>query len=246
MRIDPVTFQVDMTSNTHPVYVWEAPVRVWHWAMAVCMFVMIATGFIIGNPLNTNVGDTWSTYSFAYVRFLHFAAGFIYAGLFVYRVWWMIPGNRYSRMIFFPPFLSLKWWIGIVRQALYYLFVFKTSDEYVGHNPLAQIAMFFFFVIGSIVIMITGFALYAQAYGDGTPWMVAFGWVFNLCGDAQFVRTLHHVTMYYLIIFTMAHLYMSFREDVMGGCTTISSMTTGLRMFKRDRTDFSEIAAHAE
>ena len=38
--------------------------------------------------------------------------------------------------------------------------------------------------------------------------------------------------MYFFIIFTFAHLYMSFREDVMGGATTISSMTTGLRMFK--------------
>ena len=46
------------------------------------------------------------------------------------------------------------------------------------------------------------------------------------------MRTTHHVTMYFFIIFTFAHLYMSFREDVMGGATTISSMTTGLRMFK--------------
>ena len=56
--------------------------------------------------------------------------------------------------------------------------------------------------------------------------------VFTLFGDAQAVRTTHHVTMYFFIIFTFAHLYMSFREDVMGGATTISSMTTGLRMFK--------------
>ena len=38
--------------------------------------------------------------------------------------------------------------------------------------------------------------------------------------------------MYVFIIFSMAHIYMSFREDIMGGATTISSMTTGLRMFK--------------
>ena len=35
MRIDPVTFEVDPTGGTHPIYVWEAPVRIWHWAMAV-------------------------------------------------------------------------------------------------------------------------------------------------------------------------------------------------------------------
>jgi Ni/Fe-hydrogenase 1 B-type cytochrome subunit len=38
--------------------------------------------------------------------------------------------------------------------------------------------------------------------------------------------------LYVFVLFTIAHVYMSFREDVMGGATTISSMTTGLRMFK--------------
>ena len=33
MKIDPVTYEVDMSAGTHPLYVWEAPVRVWHWAM---------------------------------------------------------------------------------------------------------------------------------------------------------------------------------------------------------------------
>lgn len=92
--------------------------------------------------------------------------------------------------------------------------------------------MFFMFTLGSIGIIITGFALYAQAWGWDTHWMVLFGWVFDVFGDAQAVRTTHHALMYVFIIFSMAHIYMSFREDIMGGATTISSMTTGLRMFK--------------
>ena len=108
----------------------------------------------------------------------------------------------------------------------------KTSPEYAGHNPLAQLAMFGFYVLGSIGIIITGLALYAQAWGWGESWMAWFGWVFPLFGDVQAVRTIHHALMYVLIIFTIAHMYMSFREDIMGGATTLSSMTTGLRMFK--------------
>ena len=64
MKIDPVTFEVDTSGGTHPIYVWEAPVRIWHWAMAVCMAVMIVTGFLIGTPLVANAGDTWVTYDF--------------------------------------------------------------------------------------------------------------------------------------------------------------------------------------
>lgn len=232
MKIDPVTYEVDMSAGTHPLYVWEAPVRMWHWAMMVCMFVMIVTGFLIGAPLVSNLGDTWATYDFAYIRFAHFAAGIIYTVLFIYRLYWAVVGNKYSRQIFIPPLWSWKWWKGVFGQVAYYLFMKKTSAEYAGHNPLAQLAMFGFFVLGSILLIITGLALYAQAWGADTSWMAWFGWVFTLFGDAQAVRTVHHALMYVLIIFTIAHMYMSFREDIMGGCTTLSSMTTGLRMFK--------------
>ena len=34
MKIDPVTYEVDVAAGTQPLYVWEAPVRIWHWIMA--------------------------------------------------------------------------------------------------------------------------------------------------------------------------------------------------------------------
>ena len=232
MKIDPVTFEVDTTGGTHPIYVWEAPVRIWHWVMAVCMAVMIVTGYLIGAPLVANLGDTWMTYDLGYIRLAHFVAGMIFAVLFLYRIFWAIVGNRYARMIFIPPLWSMKWWKGVFAQVLYYLFLRKTAPEYAGHNPLAQLAMFAMFVLGSIVVILTGFALYAQAWGCDTgskPWL---GWLITHFGDAQAVRTVHHLCMYVFILFSIAHIYMSFREDVMGGATTLSSMSTGLRMFK--------------
>ncbi len=33
-----------------PVYVWEVPVRIWHWVMAGCMVVLAITGYLIGTP----------------------------------------------------------------------------------------------------------------------------------------------------------------------------------------------------
>ena len=201
--------------------------------MAVAMFAMIITGYLIGRPLVSNLGDTWITYDFGYVRMVHFAAGLFFTALFIYRLFWVAVGNRYARMIF-PPLLSMKWWKGVFAQVAYYLFMRKSAPEYAGHNPLAQLAMFAMFVLGSFVIIITGLALYAQSWGWYTSWMAWFGWVFPLFGDVQAVRTVHHVMMYVFILFSIAHIYMSFREDVMGGATTLSSMSTGLRMFKED------------
>lgn len=123
MRIDPVTFEVDTSGGTHPIYVWEAPVRIWHWLMALCMAVMIVTGFLIGAPLVANLGDTWVTYDFGYIRLAHFIAGMIFTVLFIYRIFWAVVGNRYARMIFIPPLWSLKWWKGVLAQVLYYLFL---------------------------------------------------------------------------------------------------------------------------
>lgn len=93
MKIDPVTYEVDVSAGTHPLYVWEAPVRIWHWAMAVCMAVMIITGFLIGAPLVANLGDTWATYDFAYIRLAHFAAGMIFTVIFIWRLYWGIVGK---------------------------------------------------------------------------------------------------------------------------------------------------------
>ena len=233
MSIDPITFEI--RSDGRPpksIYVWDVPVRIWHWLMAICMVILIASGLLIGDPITFGSPETWTVYGFGYVRLVHYIAAMIFTALFIGRVYWLIPGNRYARMIFFPPLWSLKWWKGVITQAGYYLFLVKNPPEYAGHNPLAQLAMFAMFVLGSIGVIITGFALYAQAWGWDTGWMWFFGWVFDVLGDSQCVRTVHHVLTYVFLLFCVAHCYMAIREDVMGGVTTLSSMGCGLRMFK--------------
>lgn len=233
MRIDPVTFEVTAEGGPlKPVYVWEVPVRIWHWAMAICMVILFITGYIIGDPFSFGFNYDKDYFGFGYVRLVHYVSGMLFAAFFIGRVYWCIPGNRYARMIFIPPLWSWKWWKGVFNQIAYYLFLKPTAPEYAGHNPLAQLAMFGTYVLGSIVVIITGMALYAQSWGWDTYWMIAFGWVFSLCGDAQCVRTIHHVCTYVFLFFCVAHCYMAIREDVMGGATTLSSMGSGLRMFK--------------
>ncbi len=64
--------------------------------------------------------------------------------------------------------------------------------------------------------------------------MNLMGWVFVLFGDPQMVRTLHHLAMWYLVLFAVVHMYMVFREDIMSGESVIGTMTNGIRMFKRE------------
>lgn len=232
MRIDPVTYEVTGATPLRPLYVWEAPVRVWHWATVLCMMALIPTGWLIGAPPPANLADTGTTNVFGNIRGIHFAAGMLFTVLFAARLGWCAAGNRYSRMIFAPPVWSGRWWRGVLEQVRHYLFLRPHAPEYAGHNPLAQLAMFLMFALPGTGIIVTGLALYAQVWGWGTGLMRGFDWVFVLAGGAQSVRTMHHALMYVLVAFTVFHVYMSFREDVMGGATTVSSMTTGLRMFK--------------
>lgn len=218
-----------------PVYVWEAPVRLWHWVMMLAMFVLIGTGFLIGVPPPSVGGEAYNTFWFGYIRFLHFAAGYIFAVFFLLRVYWALVGNRFAREIFVVPLslLSARFWSGLVHQALYYLFVYRESRGYQGHNPLAAAAMFFMYLLGAVWMILSGFALYGEGAGMGS-WQYAYftSWVQPLVGDSQQLHTYHRLGMWYLIIFTIVHIYMVIREDVFSKDTVISTMINGWRVPK--------------
>jgi len=236
MRIERGTGRV-IEGPLESVYVYEAPVRVWHWVMMVCMIALAVTGYLIGSPLPAIGGEAVHSYFFATIRMIHFVAAWLFTVMFAVRVYWAIVGNEHARAIFLPPFFNIAWWRGLFAQMRYYLFMKRESDLWIGHNPLAQAAMFFMYTLGTLFIIVTGFALYSEQWGWGSMPMRLFGWVFVLCGDAQTVRTLHHLAMWYLLLFALIHVYMVMREDIMSGETVVGTMFSGIRMFKRARSE---------
>ena len=219
-----------------PVYVWELPVRIWHWVMAVAMVVLGVTGYLIGAPPPTLAGEAIDHYLFGYIRFAHFAAAYVFAVFFVLRVIWAFVGNKYSRELFVLPVAMLKgeWWRGMFGQLRYYLFLTPESKPWAGHNPLAAAGMFFMYVIGTVFMIVTGFALYGEGLGQESWIFKAFSsWVLPLLGSSQNVHTLHHLGMWYLLCFVLIHLYMVVREDILAGETIVSTMVNGWRIAKR-------------
>jgi Ni/Fe-hydrogenase 1 B-type cytochrome subunit len=219
-----------------PVYVFEAPVRIWHWVMAGCMVVLGVTGYLIGTPLPTTGGEASEHFMFGYIRFAHFAAAYLFAVTFALRVLWVFLGNRFAREIFLMPLklFSADWWRGLIDQTLYYLFLKGEARPWQGHNPLAMAGMFFMYVLGTVFMICTGFALYGEDLGMQSWAFTAFSsWVLPLLGYSQNVHTLHHLGMWYLIMFTFIHLYMVVREDICSGETVISTMVNGWRVAKR-------------
>jgi Ni/Fe-hydrogenase 1 B-type cytochrome subunit len=196
------------------------------------MVVLVATGYLIGSPWSGSTREATYTYFFGNIRMFHFLAAAVFVVTFVIRVYWVFAGNHHARSIFLPPVWSGSWWSGLFKQMGYYLFLRKESPLWTGHNPLAQIAMFAMYVVGTFIIILTGLSLFSEQFGWGSAWMNTFGWVNVLLGGSQNVRLVHHLAMYYLLIFAVIHMYMVIREDIMSGESVVGTMISGVRSFK--------------
>ena len=217
------------------VYVYEAPVRLWHWINALAIIVLIITGWFIGSPPpSMQIAEATHQFVFGYIRFAHFAAGMIMTVGFFGRIYWAFVGNSPSRQMFYIPLHRKSWWTEVWHEMKWYAFLEKTPKKYVGHNPLAQIAMFGFMTLGMTFMIVTGFTLYAEGAGQGGILDAIFGPLRDAIGNSQVVHTLHHVGMYFILIFMMIHIYAAIREDIMSRQSMVSTMISGHRTFKDD------------
>ena len=214
------------------VYVYEAPVRLWHWINAAAILVLAVTGYFIGSPPPTQPGEASANFLMGDIRFAHFAAGYVLAIGLAGRLYWAIVGNHHARELFWVPVLRRSYWAEFWGMAKWYAFASPSPGRYVGHNPLARLAMFSGFLLVSLFMVVTGFALYSQGAQAGSWPDRLFGWVIPLFGQGQDVHTWHHLGMWALVIFVILHVYAAIREDIMGRSSVVSTMISGHRTFK--------------
>jgi Ni/Fe-hydrogenase 1 B-type cytochrome subunit len=236
----------DLPAHDHPggasrqtsVYVYEAPVRLWHWINAFAILTLCVTGYFIGAPPpSMQIGEPVSQFVFGYIRFAHFAAGQVLAIAFLGRIYWAFMGNHHARQLFYVPVWRRNFWSELLFELRWYLFLAKEPKKYIGHNPLAQLAMFFFITLGVTIQIVTGFALYAEGAQAGSLTDVLFGWVHGLIWNSQNLHTLHHLGMWWIVIFMIVHIYVAIREDIMSRQSIVSTMISGHRTFKDDRDE---------
>jgi Ni/Fe-hydrogenase 1 B-type cytochrome subunit len=214
------------------IYVYEAPVRVWHWTNALAILVLCITGYFIGSPPPTMPGEASANYLMGYIRFAHFSAAYIFAIGFLGRIYWAIVGNRHARELFTVPLLDAVYWKEMLAMVKWYAFLGDRPGPYVGHNPMARFAMLFVFVITAVFMMCTGFAMYGEGSQAGSWAERTFGWVIPLLGQSQDVHTWHHLGMWVIVTFVVVHVYAAIREDIMGRQSIVSTMISGERTFK--------------
>ena len=235
---DATDSDLDSIRKRTSVYVYETPVRLWHWINALAIIILCITGWFIGSPPpSMQIAEATHQFVFGYIRFAHFAAGMILTVGFAGRIYWAIVGNHHARQLFRLPILNRHWWSEVFFELRWYLFLEKEPKKYVGHNPLAQAAMFFFMTLGTTFMIITGLALYSEGAGQGSVYDLLFGWLIPLVGNSQTLHSLHHLGMWAIVVFMIIHIYAAIREDIMSRQSMVSTMISGHRTFKDDRVD---------
>jgi Ni/Fe-hydrogenase 1 B-type cytochrome subunit len=219
------------------VYVWELPVRIFHWLNVLSLFVLVLTGFLIANPpALLSSAEATNLHSFGIVRFLHFTAAYLFFFVMILRVYWAFHGNRFASWKAFWPF-TRKNWNNFWHVMKIDIMLMNEKEEDVtkisiGHNSVATLSYVAMFVI-ALVQIITGFAL----YGDMASWWLPkmFGWVIPLFGGDFIVRNIHHTAMWLFIFFAMVHVYLVFYHDWLEGRGEVSSMFGGYKFVSEER-----------
>lgn len=210
------------------VYVWQLPVRIFHWVNMLAIFVLMGTGIYIGKPFASAAipGEAYYSNLMGWMRYIHFFAAFLFTINLLFRLYWVIWGNKFATSN------PLRWvfWKEVFHTIKFYLFLKNKKPHYIGHNPLAQLSYWVFIGLGSWIVMLTGFYMYTEPQHTSFLGKL-FSWVpYIFGGDSYTIRSWHHLAAWGFMLFTLIHIYMAFRDDYLERNGSISSMLTGYKV----------------
>jgi Ni/Fe-hydrogenase 1 B-type cytochrome subunit len=217
------------------IYVWELPVRAFHWINALAITTLGITGIIIGKPFSVSYTHEASfQYWFGTVRFIHFTAGYVFLFNMLVRTYWGFAGNKFARWSTFIPTTRAAFQEIVEVLKIDILQVGVKGSIHIGHNRLAGLIYFittFIFFFQAL----TGFALYGPMSHTILGKLAA--WVVPLMGGEMAVRQWHHAMLWFYVLFTLVHVYLVFYHDYVEGRGTTSSMVGGWKFEREDRLD---------
>jgi Ni/Fe-hydrogenase 1 B-type cytochrome subunit len=218
------------------IYVWELPVRIYHWINVLVLLILVVTGFYIANPLAIMTQkDVSQLYTMGWFRYLHFAAAYLFFFNFMARIYWGFVGNKYASWRQFIPiskqFVSEMWTVIKMDILLLKSSLKDRQHLSVGHNALAGMTYFLTFIM-FLVQCLTGFGLYASMSDWWFPNL--FSWVPAMLGGDILTRQIHHWVMWFFILFAFIHVYLVFYHDYVEGRGEISSMGGGWKFIEEE------------
>jgi Ni/Fe-hydrogenase 1 B-type cytochrome subunit len=215
-------------------YVWQWPLRTWHWVNAAAVTVLFATGLYIASPSLAPAGEAYRNFVMATVRTVHFAAAFVFMINFLWRIYWFWMGNNYARSGF-PFFWRASWWRDLLRQFGDYLRL-ERGHVHLGHNALGGLTYTIFVIALGWAQIFTGLALYSESDPSGF-WGRTVGWVIPLLGGSFQTRMWHHLFAWGFVFFTIIHIYVVFYDGLQYKNGLVTSMVSGEKFYREGDLD---------
>jgi Ni/Fe-hydrogenase 1 B-type cytochrome subunit len=217
------------------VYVWEIPVRLTHWLIALSIAVLSMTGLYIGHPFIT-VGPSGQHFVMGWAKVIHGYTAYVFIAAIVARLIWMFTGNRYARWDKFIPVRPQRR-RGLWPTVKFYLFALRKPPGFVGHNPLAGGAYALVFGL-YLVAIATGLTMRGVSAEVSSP----VGWFASLAplfGGLQIARWIHHAVMWLLLGFAVHHVYSSALMSIIEANATMESIFSGYKFVPREDLEYS-------
>jgi len=208
---------------------FTAAYRWQHWIRALSIVVLVVTGFYIAEPFMAPIPNAEPTnFMQALFRSWHEIFGFVLIAVVLLKSYLFIFGKRYrGEMGSVKDFINPVVW---AKQIGYYLLVSKHPELKGTYNPLQFIAYIGFYLLVFILI-ITGLILYVHVYHDGLGGFL-YGPMRSLevmLGGLAWVRELHHIAMWGVILFVTVHVYMAIFNAVFGKEGSMDAIFSGMK-----------------
>jgi Ni/Fe-hydrogenase 1 B-type cytochrome subunit len=183
------------------IYVWQYPLRFFHWGTVISLAVLSVSGYYIHAPYV--VGQWNYPFLMGWVRFTHETFGMILIALFVLRIYLFFKGNRWVRWRRYVP-LSRAQFEEMGKMFKFYTFLSHEPVSKIGHNALA--AAGYLTIFGLLVVeMATGLTLYNLPVRNGFLTLLV-GWIPHVM-SIQTVRLIHFFLMFVFIAFAIFHTH---------------------------------------
>jgi len=210
-----------------PIYVWEKPVRLTHWAIVISIVALGITGMYIHGPFLVPSKPADASSVMATVRFWHEIFAIVFSISIAVRFYWGFVGNSFASWRQIIPHRREQFhWMG--EMAKYYTFRRRHAPPYAGHNHLAGLA-YSVVSVGLFAQVLSGMLLLGWIMQSG-PINTFFGWgnAFPF-GGIQGVRTLHYILTFLFAAFAIHHVYSAILVDIEERTGVMSSIFTGYK-----------------
>ena len=131
---------MNMSNQKNSVFVWDFPVRVFHWLLVISFM------------------GAWLTSESEAQQMIHYAFGYTAVALVLFRVIWGMVGTRYAR---FSQFIKGP------TETLQHFKALLTNNQQagLGHNPVGALAMISLMIL-ILLISLTGYWSMKEFLGD--------------------------------------------------------------------------------